>query len=254
MITGAGSTLYPIAQNRSFGARLRAAIRAARWALARFLIRLAFVAAKGTRKFYQPVGIGRRGRHGARDAGTRWQAIAQVLRRYDTHSVLDIGCAEGFFVRRAADELGCFAIGIEASDRAVPGTLALLHGRTERAGLMRAFVTAEALCTWPKFDAVICMSVAHHMLRAHGVAAAQDFIAACASRARAVLIFEMGTAEEKSFADTLPYNPDGQESFVRALLRGAGLKNVRVIAETGAYHEGATRLLFAAEPEAKDAG
>jgi len=62
----------------------------------------------------------------------------------------------------------------------------------------------------------------------------------------------MGTAEERAFEHTLPAEARRQEVFVRALLEGSGLKNVRVIAETGAYHQGATRLLFAAEPVAAE--
>jgi cyclopropane fatty-acyl-phospholipid synthase-like methyltransferase len=216
------------------------------------LIRLAFVAGKGARKSYQPVGIGIRAGRGARDAKTRWQPIAPVLRRYDVRSVLDIGCAEGYFVRRAASELGCFAVGVEASDRGTLGALALLHARTERTCLMRAFVTPDELRRWPKFDAVICMSVVHHIIRVYDLTAAQDFIAACASRAGRVLIFEMGTGVERAFEHALPAEARHQELFVRALLEGAGLKTVRVIAETRAYHQGATRLLFAAEPAAQD--
>jgi SAM-dependent methyltransferase len=243
------ASLYPVARKRSFGARLRAGLRAARWSLARGLIRLAFIAGKGTRKSYQPVRIGAKRARPARDADTRWQAIAETLRHYGARSVFDIGCAEGVFVRRAAHELGCFAIGVEASNRATLGVLALACDRVERAAICRAFVTPEDLRNWPKFDAVICMSVAHHVMRAYGRERGEDFIAACASRADRVVIFEMGTGEEESFADVLPPEAKHQESFVRTLLEGAGLVNVRIIAETGAYHKGATRLLFAAEPK-----
>jgi hypothetical protein len=98
------------------------------------------------------------------------------------------------------------------------------------------------------------MSVVHHIMRAYDLEAAQDFIAACASRAARVLIFEMGSGEERAFEHALPAEARHQDIFVRALLEGAGLKNVRVIAETRAYHQGATRLLFAAEPARKNAG
>jgi hypothetical protein len=162
--------------------------------------------------------------------------------------VLDIGAAEGWFVRRAASDLGCFAIGVEASDRGILGELSRLHDRVERTATLRALVTAEELRAWPKFDAVICMSVVHHIARAHGLAQAEAFVASCASRAAKVLIFEMGTADEASWERTLPDMAQGQEQFVCALLGRCGLTNVRVIAETDAYQKGATRLLFAAEP------
>ena len=91
------------------------------------------------------------------------------------------------------------------------------------------------------------MSVVHHIVRAHGLACAEEFVAAAASRAGKVLIFEMGTADEKSWEQALPELREGQEQFVTALLARCGLVNVRPIAETGAFHPGAARLLFAAE-------
>jgi cyclopropane fatty-acyl-phospholipid synthase-like methyltransferase len=46
-----------------------------------------------------------------------------VLRDYSVKNVLDIGCAEGWFVRRAAADLNLFAIGIEATDVALSASL-----------------------------------------------------------------------------------------------------------------------------------
>jgi 2-polyprenyl-3-methyl-5-hydroxy-6-metoxy-1,4-benzoquinol methylase len=56
-----------------------------------------------------------------------------VLRDYGVKNVLDIGCAEGWFVRRAAADLNLFAIGIEATDVGIVGELARLHDRLPRA-------------------------------------------------------------------------------------------------------------------------
>ena len=48
----------------------------------------------------------------------------------------------------------------------------------------------------PKFDAVICMSVVHHIIRAYGITSAEEFLRALARRVEKVLIFEIGTADE----------------------------------------------------------
>jgi hypothetical protein len=63
-----------------------------------------------------------------------------------------------------------------------------------------------------------------------------------------VLIFEIGTAEEKSWTTFLPEVSQGQEAFVKDLLERCGFQNVRVIGESPAYHREVQRLLFAAEP------
>jgi hypothetical protein len=248
-VRGDNLSPYPTKVRRvSLGHRIRNVLRALRWSVALGLINAAFHIAKGGRRPYQPVAIGTRRFHSVRESEGRWQAIEAVLRHHAVRNVLDVGCAEGWFVRRAATDLNCFAIGIEASDRAAIGELSRLYDGAERMATIKAFVTPDDLRGLPKFDAVICMSVVHHIIRAYGLASAEEFVTALASRADKVLIFEIGTADEKSWTSFLPELNQGQEAFVRGLLERCGLNNVRVIAESPAYHSDAQRLLFAAEP------
>lgn len=224
--------------------------RRARWGLALGLARLAFHVARAGGRPYQPVEIGGRRFDNVRDSDVRWQAIEQVLAEHRVRNVLDIGSAEGWFLRRAA-ERGCFALGVEAGDRLIVGELSRLHDRVEGAAAIRAFLTPDRLHALPKFDAVLCLSVVHHVIRGFGTDAAEAFVKALASRVDKVLIFEIGSAEETSWSAFLPETADGQEGFVRALLRRAGFHKVRVIAETPSYHREANRLLFVAEPLAR---
>lgn len=162
--------------------------------------------------------------------------------------MLDIGCAEGWFVRRAAADLNLFAVGIEATDVGIVGELARLHDRVPRAAVARAFVTPEAIRGLPQFDAVLCLSVLHHVIRGFGLGVAERFLQVLATRVSKVLVFEIGTAGESSWTEFLPEQSQGQEAFVRQLLERAGFRNVRVIAESAAYHREVQRLLFVAEP------
>ena len=162
--------------------------------------------------------------------------------------MLDIGCAEGWFVRRAAADLNLFAIGIEATDVGTVGELARLHDRVPRAAVARAFVTPEAIRGLPQFDAVLCLSVLHHMIRSFGLGVAERFLQVLATRVSKILVFEIGTASESSWTEFLPEQSQGQEAFVRELLERAGFRNVRVITESAAYHREVQRLLFTAEP------
>ncbi len=100
----------------------------------------------------------------------------------------------------------------------------------------------------PQFDAVLCLSVLHHVIRAFGIATAEQFLRALASRVNKVLIFEVGTADETSWTPFLPELNQGQETFVTQLLTRCGFHNVQVIAESAAFHRETQRLLFTAEP------
>jgi hypothetical protein len=244
-----GLTSYPARRRRrSLGSRVRPILRGLRWRFALGLIKAAFHVAKAGGRPYQPVEIGGRRFDNVRDTDARWQAVAQVLRDYGVRNVLDIGCAEGWFVRRAAADLNLFAIGIEATDVGVVGELARLHDRVPRAATMRAFMTPEAIRALPQFDAVLCLSVLHHVIRGFGIGVAERFLQALATRVSKVLVFEIGTADESSWTPFLPEQSLGQEAFVRELLERSGFRHVRVIAESAAYHREVQRLLFVAEP------
>ncbi len=243
------ATGYPPRRpRRRLLSRVRPALRRLRWAVALGLTRAAFRVAKAGGRPYQPVEIGGRRYANTRDSEQRWNAIAEVLREHEVRNVLDIGSAEGWFARRAATELRCFTLGIEAGDATIVGELARLHDRAERVAVMRAFMTPEAIRALPKFDAVFCLSVLHHVIRGFGLASAEQFLKALASRAEKVFIFEIGTNEESSWTPALPSFEGGQEAFVRSLLERSGFRNVRVIGETAAFHRETQRLLFTAEP------
>jgi cyclopropane fatty-acyl-phospholipid synthase-like methyltransferase len=202
------------------------------------------------KKPYEPVEIAGRQYDGLRQSESRWQAIASVLSSYEARSVLDIGCAEGWFIRRAAKDLNCFAIGVEASDRLLLGEISRLHDGLERTAILQATLTAKDILALPRCDVVMCLSVVHHVIRWQGMEAALDFVRALGTRAVKALIFEMGTSEEGKlmWSHLLPDMPDGQEAFVKKFLESAGFTNVRLVTASSAFHREGTRLMFSAEP------
>jgi 2-polyprenyl-3-methyl-5-hydroxy-6-metoxy-1,4-benzoquinol methylase len=228
-------------------------VRKRKWARvgsARALLRVAFRAIK-PKRLYEPVEMNGRRYAEKRDAETRWQAIAGAIRQYEAKNILDIGCAEGWFLRRAAQDFGCFGIGIDADERRVMlGEIARLHDGAERVAVMQGMLGPDDLRRMPACDIVICLSVVHHVMRAGGRAAAEEFVRALASRANKAVLFEMGTSDEKAlgWAKALPDMPGGQEAFVTELLTASGLRNVRQLASTPGLRGDAPRILFAAEP------
>jgi hypothetical protein len=115
---------------------------------------------------------------------------------------------------------------------------------------MQGMLGPDDIRRMPACDIVICLSVAHHVMRAGGRAAAEAFIRALASRANKAVLFEMGTSDEKAlgWSKALPDMPGGQEAFVTELLNASGLRNVRTLASTPGLRGDAPRILFAAEP------
>jgi hypothetical protein len=234
----------------SLGRRLRGSLRQSRIGIARAIIRAAFRAARASRRLYEPVDIGGRRYAGARESDVRWEAISNALKVFGVRNMLDVGCAEGWFLRRAAADMQIFAIGAEVSDRLMLGELARLYDDQDRTAIMRALMTPDDIRDLPKFDAVMCLSVVHRIIKAHGVKGGEDFVRALADRAEKVLIFEMGTSEEAGLAwsDVLPDMPEGQEAFVKGFLEKCGLKDVRLVGTSAAFHKDTERLLFTAVP------
>jgi SAM-dependent methyltransferase len=225
-------------------------LKALRASLGHRFLRLAFQVLK-PKRLYVPVEIGGRRFANKREADNRWAAIASAIRGYSGRSVLDIGCAEGWFIRRAAADLGCFAIGVEAEDRRVlVGETARLHDGVERVAVIKARLAPDDIRHLPPCDIVMCLSVIHHVIRDQGLEGAEAFIRALASRANKAVIFEVGTSDEKelSWTKVLPDMPEGQEAFVRQLLETCGLTNIRVIGSTPGLKGDTPRLLFSAEP------
>ena len=57
-------------------------------------------------------------------------------------------------------------------------------------------MTPEAIRGLPQFDAVLCLSVLHHMIRSFGLGVAERFLQVLATRVSKILVFEIGTASE----------------------------------------------------------
>ena len=62
---------------------------------------------------YQPISIGDiRTKKTVRECNDRWEIVESTIRKTEASSLIDLGCAEGYFGRKAG-ELGCFAVGVE---------------------------------------------------------------------------------------------------------------------------------------------
>jgi SAM-dependent methyltransferase len=190
------------------------------------------------------------GRSGKRDTEARWAAVASIIKAYQARTFLDVGCAEGWFLRRAANDFNCFSLGIDSREsRVMLGEAARLYAGDDRVAIMKVNLTPNDIRDLPACDVVICLSVLHWVISSNGLAFAQEFVRALATRTKRAMLFEIGGAEgfAKRFSDLLPPNASG-EDFVRYLLTSAGVSNIRVIATSLDINNIRSRLLFVGEP------
>lgn len=221
--------------------------------LPRRLRQLHLKAALRLRPAYQPVLY--RGMYiGAahRNCFDRWELIRTELVRHAARTVLDIGCAEGFYVLRAAKEFGCFALGVEADRRRLSvadDQLILEH--ISNAGFILGVVKDDLLSKLPKSDLVLFLSIMHHMMYSAGVEYCREYLFKLRSIVGSALIFEMGQSNEtkNEWAGKLPDMGENPHVWIREFLLSAGFSRVEKIGETDSYKKDQRRAVFSALPE-----
>ncbi len=231
----------------------------------RLIRRIAFFSERGTKRRmawivrrrlreetpYEPIQLGQKVSAAVREWEPRWLLIRTEIERYGASNLVDVGCAEGWFVRRSAEDLGCFAVGVEMdNERLWPNELSRLHDDVERCATIKARMSPASLEQLPRFDMALCLSVVHHVIREGGLDAGRAFIKSLASRVDKAIVFEMGTSEENrmKWVDKMPPMPDGQAAFLKTYLESAGLVNVRQLGASRSFRREAERILMVGEP------
>ena len=201
---------------------------------------------------YQPVTFeGRLLRPGQRDFEHRWTLIRREAVECGARSLLDLGCAEGYYIQRAARELGCFSLGIDADARrlTVAQNVNTLE-RNELTGFMYGHVNMASLSCLPKFDVVLFLSVLHHFMYEHGVDYCRDILSIIKTKTNKKIIFDMGLPSEtlEPWADDLPDMGEEPSEWIAELLRSAGFSQVDLIGHSTARRGGIARPVFRALP------
>jgi cyclopropane fatty-acyl-phospholipid synthase-like methyltransferase len=201
---------------------------------------------------YQPISLhGHPLQPGQRNCLDRWTVIAASMQTHAVSSLLDLGCAEGYFVRRAAQEFGCFALGVDAdSSRILVAQTCVLLDRVAGAAFTLADIDAGLLQKLPNFDAVLFLSVMHHVMYEHGIDHARRLLVAIRARTQKFLIFDMGQSNEtrNEWARLLPDMGSDPASWIADFLRSAGFTDVEKLCETDSYQNEAARTVFLARP------
>lgn len=217
-----------------------------------WLHKLAISRLVGTFEPYQPVAInGNILAVGERACIDRWTAIEKIARECRANTLLDLGCAEGYFVQQAASEVGCIALGVDADLRRL--TIAqntATFNQVLGAGYLYSRITPALLERLPQFDVVLFLSVLHHMMYEHGIEYARTMMKSIHSKTVKRLIFDMGQSDETNheWSRLLPKMEPDPTSWIADFLRQCGFSNVEVIGQTDAYKGAVRRSLFSVTP------
>lgn len=201
---------------------------------------------------YQPVSIkGKPICPGERKHSDRFAVIRNLIESMGAKTVLDLGCAEGYFVEQAAAQCGCIALGVDADVRRLSlAQASVTLNRVKGAGFMYGELTPEFLRMLPMFDAVFFMSILHHIMYERGVEYAREYMKDLRAKASKFLIFDMGQSDEteNAWASLLPDMGPNPHLWVKQFLESAGFSKVQKLTDSDSYQGSAKRALFYLTP------
>ncbi|MDD5032402.1 MAG: DUF1698 domain-containing protein [Patescibacteria group bacterium] len=186
-----------------------------------------------------------------RDCLDRWKLIKEEIKKFKIKTVVDIGCAEGFYVLQSAKECGCLSLGVEADIRRL--SMAQSQTTSEKimpAGFLLAEVDEQFIEKMPAFDLVIFMSVMHHLMYSRGEEYCRNLLNKLRGKINKVMIFEMGQSDEleNAWAAKLPDMGSDPHQWIAVFLKSAGFSEVTKIGESDSYKKDKNRAIFRAVP------
>lgn len=205
----------------------------------------------GSYEIYQPVLTSSGYTSAARECEVRWNAIAPVLAATGSRSLVDLGCSEGYYVIRSAKAGLPFNIGVDFDQRRMfTCTSQFVLQDLNHAGFLMSPVDENLLEALPKFDAVIFLSVIHHMMYQEGVDYARRILQAVAAKTGKVCFFECGQSDEhkESWAKKMPdMGPDPHE-WIRRFALDNGFSRAEKLSTQSSFAKETSRALFALYP------
>lgn len=196
---------------------------------------------------YQPVIVdGKVIAKGMRDEQERWVSIKKAIHKYEVKTVLDIGCAEGFFTLSAAKECACTATGVDGDSRRLwfATQQALLDG-VMNTTFCYANMTPDFYESLNSYDMVLFLSVLHHYIARDGLEVGLAVTKKLLARSRKVMIFESGYSAERLKLNNMPDMGEDPLGWHFDFLRKAGAKDIEVLSESSGYDKSVKRHLLA---------
>lgn len=185
----------------------------------------------------------------------RLEVLESEIKSCEANNLLDIGCAEGFFIRKVSLKNGLFSIGIDGSLKRIETGVTLSQlNHEEGYGFVLQTLTPEKISKLPKFDIVVCFSVLHHIIGQKGRNEGLRFLSACNEITKKQFIFDMGGPNEvsHSWAKNLKFLDGDIAINIKNYLQEAGFINVRHVGGSWGHHGEAIRPIFSCNPSDKN--
>jgi SAM-dependent methyltransferase len=190
-----------------------------------------------------------------RDAGSwsRLEQIAKVVAEVGAATAVDIGANAGFFSIALA-ERGLNVAAVEADPRfgRIIAHRARHSGPAGTVALMELTIDARTVDLVPAADAVLFLSVWHHLVRRDGFEQAGAALRTLWARAGKVLFFDTGQTEMGSgfrLPDMTPSPREWIESYLGQQCEHGTIEWLGSHQAFGPHHEPATRELFVVRRE-----
>jgi hypothetical protein len=202
---------------------------------------------------YQPVdGLGARAATRGEGSRTRWAAMRPVVEANDVRTAMDVGANAGYFpIELARIGIPAVAVDFEPTEVRTMLTAVRRNGVENRVAVMALRIDPDSVELLPAVDAVICLSLWHHLVREHGLDAADGILAALWGRSRKVLIFDTGEREMGPDFRLPAMEPDARTwvaDHLAEVCAGGTVEHLGTHAAFGPDGAPVTRNLFAVIP------
>ncbi len=150
---------------------------------------------------------------------SRWEAMRPFVIEHRVRTAVDVGANAGYFSLELA-ALGVPTTAIEC-DPALYRTalLAVRRSELDNVAVMALELRPDAMELLPPADAMLCLSVWHHLVRSNGLDAATAMLRDIWARTGKVLFFDTGEAEMPASFGLPAMVPDAR-AWLTGLLRG----------------------------------
>lgn len=195
---------------------------------------------------YEPVSLnGRLLCWPKRDWKERLEAIHSIVDQHSVNSVIDIGCAEGYFLRSLAKSNVSFCLGIDNNkSRLGKAIVTSCYDSDINLAFMNKKITLDNISEIPNADLIIFLSVAHHIIKSNGYEYAVSFVSSLRKKCNSGLIFEMGTPDESSFIGRMKPIETTQSDYVESFLHDCGFTSCTILCESVSIKRDSHRLLY----------
>ena len=182
-----------------------------------------------------------------KETDLRWNKIKQKLIKDKIKNILDLGSAEGVFLKKAS-ELEIFSLGIEADERRF-----LLSNYIDEKNIYREYgvifnkISLKSIKSLPKFDSTLYLSVHHHILANLGEKKATLILKEIFNRCEKSMFFETAMQNENSENWNKNYKKNLKkmtEAKIIDFFKRLGAEKIEIMGYTKSYNEGFERPLF----------